>query len=59
LLGIENFAEVQTALEAALRANAKRDYIDEIVRVDDDRGYLLDLITTGALRVDACGRFEA
>jgi len=55
LNGIRNFAEVQQALESARVANAKRGHIDEIYAVlrADEHGYLLGLMTTGAVWIDA------
>lgn len=61
LLGLRNSAEVHGALEAARQANAERDSIDEIVSIvrHDERGYLLSLMTAGAVHVDARGLYEA
>lgn len=53
--------EVQAALEAVRRANAKGDYIDEIIGIvrNEEGGYILDLMTVGSLRADARGLHEA
>jgi hypothetical protein len=61
LLSLRNFAEVRAALEAARQANAGRGYVDEIVAVGraNGRGYQLDLMTAGPVRVDARGLHEA
>jgi hypothetical protein len=60
-LGLRNFAGVHAALEAARHANAKRDYIDEIVGIvrHEGRGYVLNLMTAGAMHADARGLHEA
>jgi hypothetical protein len=59
--GLRNFAELQEVLESSRQANAERGYIDEIVAIgrDDERGYQLELVSAGAVRVDARGLHEA
>jgi hypothetical protein len=61
LLGVQNFAEMQAALEAARQRNAERGYIDGIVGIvrGNERGVLLDLMVAGVLHVDARGLHEA
>jgi len=58
---VRNYAEVKAALESARQTNAERSYLDEIVGIarDDQRGILLDLMTAGAVRIDARGFHEA
>jgi hypothetical protein len=60
LLGVRNFAEVQAALESARQVNVERGYVDEIVGIvrGGKRGFLLDLVTAGSVRVDARGLHE-
>jgi hypothetical protein len=51
---------VQAALESARQVNVERGYVDEIVGIvrGGKRGFLLDLVTAGSVRVDARGLHE-
>jgi hypothetical protein len=60
-LGLRNFVDVHELLESARKKNTAKAYVDEIIGIsrDDKRGYLLDLSTAGAVRLDARGLHEA
>lgn len=48
-------------LETARHANARKDYIDEIIGIerDEKKGYVLDLMTAGAVVFKGLGFHEA
>jgi hypothetical protein len=59
--GIRNFEEVKEKLEFARKWKRGDGYLDEIVGIlrERGRGYLIDMMTVGAVIIDARGIHEA
>jgi hypothetical protein len=54
-ISVRNFTKVQAIFQSAQIANGKFSHTDEIIgiRRGKKRGYILDLVTSGSLHVDA------